>query len=94
MADAFIKTGYKVISGGTDNHSMLIDLHKIPQLPGKMLENVLVKTDITINKTWYLSIAAHHSKHRDGDFGSTTRASREKYGENCRDLSDRNFNIW
>jgi glycine hydroxymethyltransferase len=51
MADAFIKTGYKVISGGTDNHSMLIDLRtKFPEITGKVVENVLVKADITINK--------------------------------------------
>ena len=43
--------GYKVISGGTDNHSMLIDLRtKFPDLTGKKAENVLVQADITINK--------------------------------------------
>ena len=51
MADAFIAKGYKVISGGTDNHSMLIDLRtKFPELTGKVAENTLVKADITINK--------------------------------------------
>ena len=41
----------KVISGGTDNHSMLIDLRtKFPELTGKKAENTLVKADITINK--------------------------------------------
>ncbi len=51
MAQAFIDKGYKVISGGTDNHSMLIDLRpKFPDLTGKVAENVLVKADITINK--------------------------------------------
>lgn len=51
MADAFIKAGYKVISGGTDNHSMLIDLRtKVPEITGKIVENTLVKADITINK--------------------------------------------
>ena len=51
MADAFIKAGYKVISGGTDNHSMLIDLRtKAPEITGKVVENTLVKADITINK--------------------------------------------
>ncbi len=51
MAQAFIGKGYKVISGGTDNHSMLIDLRpKFPDLTGKVAENVLVKADITINK--------------------------------------------
>ncbi|MCK9207226.1 MAG: serine hydroxymethyltransferase [Salinivirgaceae bacterium] len=51
MAQEFIKKGYKVISGGTDNHSMLIDLRtKFPELTGKKAENTLVLADITINK--------------------------------------------
>jgi len=51
MARAFLDKGYKVISGGTDNHSMLIDLRtKFPDLTGKAAENALVCADITINK--------------------------------------------
>ncbi|MGD9930425.1 MAG: serine hydroxymethyltransferase [Mangrovibacterium sp.] len=51
MAQAFVDKGYKVISGGTDNHSMLVDLRtKFPDLTGKAAENALVKADITINK--------------------------------------------
>ena len=51
MANAFVKRGYKVISNGTDNHLMLIDLRtKFPDLTGKVAENTLVKADITINK--------------------------------------------
>lgn len=51
MADEFIRHGYKVISNGTDNHLMLIDLRaKFPDLSGKKAENTLVKADITINK--------------------------------------------
>jgi glycine hydroxymethyltransferase len=51
MAEEFVKLGYKVVSGGTDNHSMLIDLRsKFPEITGKKVENVLVKADITINK--------------------------------------------
>ncbi len=51
MAEAFIKAGYKVISGGTDNHSMLIDLRtKAPEITGKQVEHILVNADITINK--------------------------------------------
>jgi glycine hydroxymethyltransferase len=51
MANEFINRGYKVISGGTDNHSMLIDLRtKFPELTGKKAENTLVLADITINK--------------------------------------------
>jgi len=50
-AKEFIKRGYKVISGGTDNHSMLIDLRtKFPEISGKEAENALVKADITVNK--------------------------------------------
>lgn len=51
MAEAFISRGYKVISGGTDNHSMLIDLRaKFPELTGKVAEKALVSADITVNK--------------------------------------------
>jgi glycine hydroxymethyltransferase len=51
MAEEFVKLGYKVISGGTDNHSMLIDLRsKFPEITGKKVENILVQADITINK--------------------------------------------
>ena len=51
MAKAFVDKGYKIISGGTDNHLMLIDLRtKFPDLTGKVAENTLVKADITINK--------------------------------------------
>lgn len=51
MSQAFINRGYKVISGGTDNHLMLIDLRsKFPEITGKLVENTLVKADITINK--------------------------------------------
>jgi len=51
MAKAFVDKGYHVISGGTDNHLMLIDLRKnFPDLTGKVVENTLVKADITVNK--------------------------------------------
>ncbi|MBN2480897.1 MAG: serine hydroxymethyltransferase [Bacteroidales bacterium] len=51
MAKAFIDKGYKVVSNGTDNHSMLIDLRtKVPDITGKMVENTLVRADITLNK--------------------------------------------
>ena len=47
MAQAFMDKGYKVVSGGTDNHCMLIDLRtKFPELTGKKAENTLVKADI------------------------------------------------
>lgn len=51
MANEFLRRGYGVISGGTDNHLMLIDLRsKLPNLNGKEAENALIKADITINK--------------------------------------------
>jgi len=51
MAQAFVDKGYKVISGGTDNHSMLVDLRtKYPDLTGKKAEQALVAADITTNK--------------------------------------------
>ncbi|MFN6943825.1 MAG: serine hydroxymethyltransferase [Cytophagaceae bacterium] len=49
MAKAFIDKGYDIISGGTDNHLMLIDLRS-KNLTGKIAENTLIKADITINK--------------------------------------------
>ncbi|SIS63468.1 serine hydroxymethyltransferase [Belliella pelovolcani] len=49
MADEFVKLGYKIISGGTDNHLMLIDLGN-KELTGKIAEETLGKVDITINK--------------------------------------------
>jgi glycine hydroxymethyltransferase len=49
MADAFVKRGYQIISGGTDNHMMLIDLRN-KNISGKDAENALVKAEITVNK--------------------------------------------
>lgn len=49
MAEAFVNKGYKIISGGTDNHLMLIDLRS-KKLTGKQAEEALIKADITINK--------------------------------------------
>ena len=51
MSEAFKEKGYKVVSGGTDNHLMLIDLRtKFSELTGKIAERELVKADITVNK--------------------------------------------
>lgn len=51
MAEAFIEKGYKVVSNGTDNHSMLIDLRtRVEDITGKQVENILVEADITVNK--------------------------------------------
>ena len=51
MAQALIDKGYKIVSGGTDNHCILVDLRtKFPNLTGKVAEKVLVASDITANK--------------------------------------------
>jgi len=49
MAEAFVKKGYNLVSGGTDNHLMLIDLSN-KNITGKQAENALVKAHITVNK--------------------------------------------
>lgn len=51
LAEALVKRGFTIVSGGTDNHSMLVDLRdKYPELTGKVAEKALVSADITVNK--------------------------------------------
>ena len=51
LAEEMVKRGFGIVSGGTDNHSMLVDLRsKYPNLTGKVAENALVAADITVNK--------------------------------------------
>lgn len=51
LADELMKRGFDIVSGGTDNHSMLVDLRsKYPDLTGKVAEKALVAADITVNK--------------------------------------------
>ena len=51
LAEELTKRGFAIVSGGTDNHSMLVDLRpKYPELTGKVAENALVAADITVNK--------------------------------------------
>lgn len=51
LANALIEKGYKIVSGGTDNHCILVDLRtKFPELTGKVAEKALVDADITANK--------------------------------------------
>ncbi|MDE7144044.1 MAG: serine hydroxymethyltransferase, partial [Muribaculaceae bacterium] len=51
MAEELQKRGYKIVSGGTDNHCILVDLRtKFPELTGKVAEKALVEADITANK--------------------------------------------
>lgn len=90
MSKAFIAKGYKIISGGTDNHSMLIDLRS-KNLTGKLAENTLVKADITVNK----NMVPFDDKSpfvtsgiRIGTPAMTTRGVREKDVEKIVDLID------
>lgn len=51
LAEELIKRGFNIVSGGTDNHSMLVDLRsKYPELTGKVAEKALVAADLTVNK--------------------------------------------
>lgn len=93
LADAFIKKGYKVVSGGTDNHSMLIDLRtKFPDITGKKVENILVKADITINKNMVPFDSRspfQTSGFRVGTPAITTRGLKEEHMPIIVDLIDR-----
>jgi len=81
MAQAFMDKGYKVISDGTDNHSMLIDLRpKFPELTGKVAEKALVLADITMNKNMVpfdTRSAFQTSGFRVGTPAITTRGGKE-----------------
>jgi len=95
LADAFIKKGYKVISDGTDNHSMLIDLRtKFPDITGKKVENTLVLADITINKNMvpYDSRSPFQTSGiRVGTPAITTRGLKEQHMPIIVDLIDKVF---
>ncbi|MCC7318459.1 MAG: serine hydroxymethyltransferase [Bacteroidales bacterium] len=92
MAKAFISKGYHVISGGTDNHLMLIDLRsKFPTLTGKVAENTLVKADITINKNMVPFDSRspfQTSGLRVGTPAITTRGLKEEHMQPIVDLID------
>lgn len=81
MAKAFTDRGYQIISGGTDNHMMLIDLRaKSADISGKDAENALVKADITINKNMVpfdSRPALHTSGIRVGTAAVTSRGFKE-----------------
>ncbi len=90
MAECFVNKGYKVISGGTDNHCMLIDLRS-KNITGKAAENALVKADITINK----NMVPFDDKSpfvtsgiRVGTAAITTRGLKEKHIPKIVDLID------
>jgi glycine hydroxymethyltransferase len=92
MASALIHKGYKVISGGTDNHLMLVDLRsKFPDLNGKVAQNTLMKADITINKNMVPFDSRSPfltSGIRLGTPAVTTRGVKEKEIEQIVDLID------
>ncbi len=93
MAQELIDRGYKVISGGTDNHSMLIDLRtKFPDLTGKVAEQALVRADITTNKNMVpfdTRSAFQTSGMRFGTPAITTRGLKEDQMPWIVDLIDR-----
>lgn len=81
LAEELIKRGYGIVSGGTDNHSMLLDLRtKYPDLTGKVAENALVAADITVNKNMVpfdTRSAFQTSGIRLGTAAITTRGAKE-----------------
>lgn len=81
LADELIKRGFDIVSGGTDNHSMLVDLRpKYPELTGKVAENALVSADITVNKNmvpYDTRSAFQTSGIRLGTPAITTRGTKE-----------------
>ena len=81
LADELVKRGFGIVSGGTDNHSMLVDLrYKYPDLTGKVAENALVAADITANKNMVpfdTRSAFLTSGIRLGSAAMTTRGAKE-----------------
>ena len=93
LADALVARGYKIISGGTDNHLMLVDLRtKFPELTGKVAEKALVAADITANKNMVpfdSRSAFQTSGLRFGTPAITTRGLKEDKMEYIAELIDR-----
>jgi glycine hydroxymethyltransferase len=90
MATAFVDRGYQIISGGTDNHLMLIDLRN-KNITGKVAENVLEDANITVNK----NMVPFDDKSpfvtsgiRVGTAAITTRGLKEKHMDKIVDLID------
>lgn len=81
LAEELMKRGFTIVSGGTDNHSMLVDLRsKYPELTGKVAENALVAADITVNKNMVpfdTRSAFQTSGIRLGTPAITTRSAKE-----------------
>ena len=93
LANALIARGYKIISDGTDNHSMLVDLRpKFPEMSGKKAERVLVEADITANKNmvpYDTRSPFLTSGLRFGTAAITTRGAKEELMEKIADFIDR-----
>ena len=93
LAEAFIARGYNIISGGTDNHLILVDLRtKFPELTGKVAEKALVAADITTNKNMVpfdSRSAFQTSGLRFGTPAITTRGVKEETMEVIVSLIDR-----
>jgi glycine hydroxymethyltransferase len=93
MANAFVNKGYQVISGGTDNHLMLIDLrNRGEKITGKLAENTLVGCHITINKNtvpFETRSPFVTSGMRVGTPAITTRGMKEEHMPIIVDLIDR-----
>lgn len=83
LAEELMKRGFTIVSGGTDNHSMLVDLRsKYPELTGKEAEKALVQADITVNKNMvpYDSRSAFQTSGiRLGTPAITTRGVKEDF---------------
>lgn len=83
LAEELVKRGFSIVSGGTDNHSMLVDLRpKYPELTGKVAENALVAADITVNKNMVpfdTRSAFQTSGIRLGTPAITTRGTKEDF---------------
>ena len=92
MAKAMIERGYKIISDGTDNHCLLVDLRtKFPELTGKVAERVLVEADITANKNMVPFDSRspfQTSGIRLGTPAITTRGAKEDLMEEIVDMID------
>ena len=93
LAEELIRRGFHIVSGGTDNHSMLVDLRpKYPELTGKVAENALVAADITVNKNMVpfdTRSAFQTSGIRLGTPAITTRGAKEDLMEKIAELIER-----
>ncbi|MBO6124784.1 MAG: serine hydroxymethyltransferase [Bacteroidaceae bacterium] len=96
LADELIKRGFNIVSGGTDNHSMLVDLrNKYPDLTGKVAEKALVAADITVNKNMIpfdTRSAFQTSGIRLGTPAITTRGAKEDLMIKIADFIERVLN--